>query len=1261
VKIELFRSVSRDTKRMYSALGNALASGLLLVSACGSPNLAEDSGVAAPTCDTPEQGCSCERPGEVIDCGKTKRLMVDRAICEMGERTCLADNTWSECSDDRTTVVPLRDPDSSQEIQELGTFGQCPAGFDPCDVNCYITSDSAGGFSAGPGFKNDTSGVTLDGTAHLNCTSLTLTPSTSTVTLSGSSMSSLSAAPVTFTLTAAPSGCVGSTFATTWIVDHFDRASISGTNNTNGSLTVAVPIAGTMTVTALAAGISASANIDVKVNVLEVPPNSGAATPNQAAVAARATVFGPLGSPAAGSGSSSATWLYPYSGTYFPLALPAPVVQYLYTPVSGDSTTAASTVKLSLRFPAGSTAASAKFNYSLIVNEWNSTTCTAKPSACNYLDPQITIPQTAWRYFELSARGTNATLVVQRLRERSSGGPTLELETTRDIRFVDGQLKGTVYYNSYTSPQAGNTGAILAIQPGATSPTLAISPSTGGSKDCIGCHSVNSTGTQVITGSIPAGSWSLDNSKRYNMTAGTPPSPATLSTYTDNKFNYGAVWLDGVYYMTHGGGVEQQSPTATVVSYFYKPASPAMATTVTNWPSDAQAHLPRFSPDGKKLAFSYVGGSTLPCSSSAASPCTGSPKKLASDSTMKRLVVTDFSCSSPPCTSASTGFSVSNARDVTPGVTDKVARPTFAPLGDFIAYQRQIRSSKTTLAWTNSDTNSIAGALAEIWGSPVPADGSTAAVPTRLNWLNGLDGSGTSYLPQRARVVVDNTKPLYNFPITYYGLAQTGGAGPAVTLSGTATGTWNLKLDITTAGARGTAKFTYSTDGGSSYSSTTYTTGATVALGSTGLKALFPTGTYNASSIYSIRTGNVRIKGTPTAASAQDVRIKIDTTGNRGTAKFKYSTDAGATYSSSALTTAATVALGTTGLTAEFDSVNYESTSWVWGALVGHYHQDGASYSISKADDCSTNAIVGATNDNQLNYYPAFAPALVGNMAFLVFGARRMYGSVAIDDAWDPMPTTSCASGAIPARKLWVAAVDPTAPAGTDPSKPAFYLPGQETMAGNSEAYWIGAACTAVDGSCETDDDCCGGTGSSATNQCRVLNASVFPPTKACKARSSCSAVGQSCATAGDCCTGLLCPSGGGLCYQDPPLVFETQTMTRTYTAACPSGTLPAWRFFEWQATIPSGTSIEVFSQTRDSSSEAWEPGAPLLVATMSTTSAVNQWLRGSQPTSSLLRSAGTGSFDQLLVTLVFHPNAAGTVAPTLLNWRQIVDCVPGE
>ena len=47
-------------------------------------------------------------------------------------------------------------------------------------------------------------------------------------------------------------------------------------------------------------------------------------------------------------------------------------------------------------------------------------------------------------------------------------------------------------------------------------------------------------------------------------------------------------------------------------------------------------------------------------------------------------------------------------------------------------------------------------------------------------------------------------------------------------------------------------------------------------------------------------------------------------------------------------------------------------------------------------------------------------------------------------------------------KKIWIAAVSANPSEGTDPSSPAFYLPGQEYLAGNSKAYWVLESCKAA-------------------------------------------------------------------------------------------------------------------------------------------------------------------------------------------------------
>lgn len=93
-------------------------------------------------------------------------------------------------------------------------------------------------------------------------------------------------------------------------------------------------------------------------------------------------------------------------------------------------------------------------------------------------------------------------------------------------------------------------------------------------------------------------------------------------------------------------------------------------------------------------------------------------------------------------------------------------------------------------------------------------------------------------------------------------VTETGASVGNVTLTGTPLGPWDLKIDIVAGGARGTATFRFSTDGGSTWSAT-MTTAATVELtdtatdslvganGETGITAAFGAATYDAASVYS--------------------------------------------------------------------------------------------------------------------------------------------------------------------------------------------------------------------------------------------------------------------------------------------------------------------------------------------------------------------------------------------------------------------------
>jgi hypothetical protein len=152
-------------------------------------------------------------------------------------------------------------------------------------------------------------------------------------------------------------------------------------------------------------------------------------------------------------------------------------------------------------------------------------------------------------------------------------------------------------------------------------------------------------------------------------------------------------------------------------------------------------------------------------------------------------------------------------------------------------------------------------------------------------------------------------------------------------------------------------------------------------------------------------------------------------------------------------------------------------------------------------------------DDTTLNYEPTVLPIVAGGYAWVVFTSRRLYGNQLTATPWQSWPpsydTTSLDQATV--KKLWVAAIDLNAPPGTDPSHPAFYLPAQEILAGNSRGFWVLDPCRADGATCDTGDQCCNGycepNGTDGTLVC-----SNTPP------GGNCSAPQEKCTTAADCC-----------------------------------------------------------------------------------------------------------------------------------------------
>jgi hypothetical protein len=161
---------------------------------------------------------------------------------------------------------------------------------------------------------------------------------------------------------------------------------------------------------------------------------------------------------------------------------------------------------------------------------------------------------------------------------------------------------------------------------------------------------------------------------------------------------------------------------------------------------------------------------------------------------------------------------------------------------------------------------------------------------------------------------------------------------------------------------------------------------------------------------------------------------------------------------------------------------------------------------------------VNHTADETLQYEPTVNPVPSGGYAWVVFTSRRLYGNVATQDPFLSDPRNYNATKSATTKKLWVAAIDLNAPPGSDPSHPAFYLPAQELLAGNSRGYWVVDPCEANGVSCLTGDQCCSGYCGQADGG---TVCGVQPP--------GCAVLGNKCAVNSDCCgstTGISCIDG---------------------------------------------------------------------------------------------------------------------------------------
>lgn len=185
----------------------------------------------------------------------------------------------------------------------------------------------------------------------------------------------------------------------------------------------------------------------------------------------------------------------------------------------------------------------------------------------------------------------------------------------------------------------------------------------------------------------------------------------------------------------------------------------------------------------------------------------------------------------------------------------------------------------------------------ELYSTPselVAARGQGPGVETAAKLLSEAGGPVALVCPATSVAgAVERTVGTYVTPGTNGSITRVGSSGPAISVAGPPSRAALMRVEITTGGTVGVAVFRFSEDGGSTWVLSGIVTAATVLLGTTGITATFPAGTYVSGETYSwtasVTGGSVAGSGTVTLDA--HVRLECVGAGGLGAGKFKYSCD----------------------------------------------------------------------------------------------------------------------------------------------------------------------------------------------------------------------------------------------------------------------------------------------------------------------------------------------------------------------------------
>jgi hypothetical protein len=167
-------------------------------------------------------------------------------------------------------------------------------------------------------------------------------------------------------------------------------------------------------------------------------------------------------------------------------------------------------------------------------------------------------------------------------------------------------------------------------------------------------------------------------------------------------------------------------------------------------------------------------------------------------------------------------------------------------------------------------------------------------------------------------------------------------------------------------------------------------------------------------------------------------------------------TDLGAYLGWPAFTTDTKSIVYHAGSNAQFETDNGATADLFWVDLATHQ-----TTRLDALDGYKNGQTYLPDNDPDLSFAPTVLPEAVGGYFWVVFTSHRGYGNTLAshDDN----------------GKLWVAALDINGSPSTDPSHPAFFLDGQETVADNLRGFWVLDPCKSSGNDCTSGDECCDG------------------------------------------------------------------------------------------------------------------------------------------------------------------------------------------